>query len=85
MTAADNEYLTACPKPTKYCVVDITRIGGGLAVVDRKCGGSTCNYFCTNKGYGVEIETCTNCCQGKPVFNEDELEEGFVRPKYQCP
>lgn len=87
-TAADHEHLTACPKPTKYCTVDITRVNDGLVVVDRKCGGSTCNYFCINKGYGVEIETCTFCCPGKPVVTQEEPEEQEgeePKPKYKCP
>ena len=84
-TVADAEYLTTCSSTTKFCTVDITRLGGGLIGVDRKCGSSTCNYFCLNKGYGAEIQTCTHCCPGKPTIDLDLLEEGEVVPPYQCP
>ncbi|CAG2104787.1 unnamed protein product [Medioppia subpectinata] len=85
VTASDADYLTTCSATSRYCMVDITRLGGGLIGVDRKCGGSTCNYFCISKGYGTEIETCTFCCPGKPVIDPDLLEEGEAPPLYKCP
>jgi hypothetical protein len=84
ITLADQEHLTQCSPVTRFCTVDITRVNNVLAVVDRRCGLSTCRHFCLAKGYGVERETCTYCCGGK--LREDE--EGFDQKEsdnYKCP
>jgi hypothetical protein len=84
ITLADQEHLTQCSPVTRFCTVDITRVNNVLAVVDRRCGLSTCRHFCLAKGYGVERETCTYCCGGK--LREDD--EGFDEDEsdnYKCP
>ncbi len=84
ITLADQGHLTQCSPVTRFCTVDITRVNNVLAVVDRRCGLSTCRHFCLAKGYGVERETCTYCCGGK--LREDD--EGFDEDEsdnYKCP
>lgn len=84
-TLADQEHLTKCPRQSKFCTVDITRVNGGLGIVDRRCGGTTCKYYCISKGYGVERETCTYCCSGKPNDDDEDFDEE-AREKYKaCP
>lgn len=83
-TAADAEFLTRCSTPTKYCMVDITRMNGVLLSVDRRCGGTTCRNTCLARGYGVIRDTCTFCCGGR--FTEDDPEyDEEIHANYKCP
>lgn len=80
----DHEYLTKCSEPTRYCMVDITRLNGVLLSVDRRCGASTCRKTCLSRGYGTIRETCTYCCGGR--INEDNrLYNEEMHSIYRCP
>ncbi|XP_054157565.1 uncharacterized protein LOC128955912 [Oppia nitens] len=80
----DTFQLTQCSQYAKYCTVDIMRINSVIAVIDRRCGVSTCRNICINKGYGVEFETCSYCCPGK-LTEEDDDYDPDESDNYRCP
>jgi len=84
ITLADQEHLTQCSPVTRFCTVDITRVNNVLAIVDRRCGLSTCRHYCLSKGYGVDRETCTYCCAGK-LNEDDENFDEDSNSNYRCP
>lgn len=56
-----------CKSP--YCTivhsvpqVERTEVNGVLATLVRQCI-DTCYYGCRPKGFGIQVETCANCCQ----------------------
>lgn len=59
------EYLmTLCSYNAVHCITEVIRIHGVIAGVNRKCGFSFCSEFCIQRGFGVEQETCSFCCEG---------------------
>lgn len=80
-TIAKDELLTICPPFSRFCKVDIVRINGAFKSILRGCGDSICNDSCFQKGYGIEIETCTFCCKGIDLDEfSDETSGKFVCP-----
>ena len=83
ITLAEQEHLTQCSPATRFCTVDITRVNDVLAIVDRRCGQSTCQPLCVAKGYGIERQTCTYCCGGKLTEDDENFDE--ENNNYKCP
>nr|XP_027220417.1 uncharacterized protein LOC113812694 [Penaeus vannamei] len=57
----DTEYLVACGPNDKYCRVERTEVNGILILLTRECTDE-CYYGCRPKGFGINFESCAQCC-----------------------
>ena len=74
--------LTVCPPETRFCKLEVFRIGGVLSGVARSCGGGSCVESCFQRGYGAEFETCTQCCGGIHTNETDTTDTSS--DKFNC-
>ncbi|RWS25491.1 hypothetical protein B4U80_02754, partial [Leptotrombidium deliense] len=76
-----HKFVTICPLESRFCITEIVRVNGVFVGINRKCGVSSCLEACFQKGFGVERESCTYCCNG--IQAEDFNEE--TGKSYNCP
>ncbi|KAI1285462.1 hypothetical protein HDE_12019 [Halotydeus destructor] len=77
--------LTVCPTDSRYCRLEITRVAGVLSGIARGCGGTHCVDACFQRGYGTEVETCTQCCGGIHTNETDgDMDGPSSSDKFNC-
>lgn len=76
MSLAKEYLMNLCPPNTLSCLAEVIRIHRVIAGINRKCGVSSCSEYCVQRGFGVEQETCTFCCEG---IQSDS--ESYICPK----
>ncbi|XP_022689165.1 uncharacterized protein LOC111260561 [Varroa jacobsoni] len=60
----------SCSSNSNYCKVDVARLNGVLVAFSRKCS-NVCAPSCSEKGFGINRETCTYCCRSNPSCGEN--------------
>ncbi|OQR78520.1 hypothetical protein BIW11_06355 [Tropilaelaps mercedesae] len=82
LVGVGNKDTTSCSTNSNYCKaslclamplrlsrVEVARLNGVLVAFSRKCA-DTCAHSCNEKGFGINRETCTYCCQKNPNCGE---------------
>ncbi|XP_064097584.1 uncharacterized protein LOC135208959 [Macrobrachium nipponense] len=56
-----DDFLVECGYLDIFCRVERTEVNGILIMLTRECT-NTCYYGCRPKGFGINYESCAQCC-----------------------